>query len=54
MLPNGSSAKFKEFMEMTDEQQRQTISDVSLQSLPFNLFCLRKTRLKSTLDCSLK
>ncbi len=27
MLPNGSSAKFKEFMDMSDEQQRTTISD---------------------------
>jgi hypothetical protein len=30
MLPQGSSAKFQEFMGMNDEQQRQTIQDVRI------------------------
>jgi len=29
MLPQGSSAKFQEFMGMNDDQQRMTIQDVS-------------------------
>ena len=29
MLPTGSSSKFKEFMDMSDDQQRTTISDKS-------------------------
>jgi len=28
MLPQGSSAKFTEFMSLNDDQQRQAISDV--------------------------
>ena len=29
MLPQGSSAKFSEFMSLNDEQQKQAIADVS-------------------------